>query len=151
MKVLTQFPVFLQSTVTISNLKYRNFQPNFCHFSDVNSKQRFCDLLVVSSRKVTLRICRTHVSAAVFLEIKTKFYSLPLIPSFFHSTALQRSQSARGTTALHRSNVLFQQDATHQFAIQSPAPPSGAQLRYSSLAHRAAITLTLLCGHAFCT
>ena len=101
------FPYFLQSDVMISNLNYRILQPMSCHFWDVNSVQSFWDLLITSSRKPSLRIFWTNIRAEVFLEIKTKFYTLSPIPMFLHSTGPQRPQGALGTTALHRITFYF--------------------------------------------
>jgi len=73
----------------------------------VNSIQSFWDLLIASSPKPALRISWTNVTALVFLEIKIRRYAFSLIPRFLHSTGLQRSQSALGTTALHRITFCF--------------------------------------------
>jgi hypothetical protein len=93
--------------------------------------------LIASSRKVTLRISRPMS--------QQQFSSQPN-PNCIHSTVSYVLRFHRTTTIAERSrhysvtqnNVLFQQDATHQFAIHSPAPPSGTQLRDSSLSLRAA-------------
>jgi len=73
----------------------------------VNSIQSFWDLLIASSQKPALRISWANVTAVVFLEIKIRRNALSLIPRFLHATGLQRSQSALGTTALHRITFCF--------------------------------------------